>query len=216
VRLVFTISNAREQAADVDLMFSCVTAARTVTVPARGGTGILRFGDWNLNLLRSDEDGAPVDTLDRFSPGVDSWDDFGSFDGSAEYLSFSWIGKRAPAGGSLELATIFGLGTPPVFASRPASISPPPRQTARATPSRTASLSRLPEMSEATANASPPAFGRSKVSTGAVAGLAVAVVAVVGIAVAAVCCLVRRTGPKPVDEMQDELVDQRPLEGLYT
>jgi hypothetical protein len=163
------------------------------------------------NLIPRTRTCAPVDTLDRFSPGVDSWEDFGSFDGSAEYLSFSWIDKRAPAGGSLELAIIFGLGTPPVFASRPAWISHPPRQTARATPSRTASMSRLPEMTEALANASPPAFGRRKMSTGAVAGLAV-----VGIAVAAVCYLVRRTGPKPVDEMQDELVDQRPLEGLYT
>jgi hypothetical protein len=95
IQLVFTVNNAGDQLANIDLMFSCATAATSVTMSVMR-QGVIHFDGWDLTLVRYALNGAPVDTLDRWAPLQDSWEATSGYDGPVDGLSFSWTGKLVP------------------------------------------------------------------------------------------------------------------------
>jgi hypothetical protein len=222
VRLVFSVNNPLEVAVPIDLLFSCATAATTVSMMA-GRVGVLSLPGFELKLIRYSSNGAPVDDLGRFSQWQDSWEGTsGSFSGVTAYVSLAWMERVVPARGVLELATVFGVGTEPVYATRKATASnvPGPSKSRSPTRSASASLTPIPGGVDPTRATGPGVSGAARaggLSAGAWVGVAVAAVAVVALAAVAVWCFVRRGSGRPEagDELDDELVGAK-VEGLYT
>jgi hypothetical protein len=216
VRLVFTVNNPRDTPVAIDLLFSCATLANRVTMQAMQ-EGLFHFDGWDLMLVRY-PNGAPCDMLDRFSPYQDSWEASGPWDAPTEGVSFSWLGRRVPAGRTLELATLFVLGTEqPAYATPVATASKIPTATRSPTPSRSRSGTtepRPPAQTQAGQGGLGAAGGG--LSSGSLVGLVVGVVAVVAIAAVAAYCLVQRRVPHAEDELQEELVGDKALQSLYT
>jgi hypothetical protein len=153
--------------------------------------------------------GAPVDVLDRWFPAQDSWEAESTYVGAVDGISFSWTGRRVPAGRSLELKAVFAIDLP-TWPSPPASATRTRMPTRTPSPTRSVLRTEAPQLPDATALV---AVAKRVVSTGAIAGIVVSIVVVVVVAIVAVVCVRRR---EPHDEIQDELVGEGALQSLYT
>jgi hypothetical protein len=214
VRLVFTVNNPRVTPVDIDLLFSCATTASSVTVSQQA---VLHFdGGWDMTIIRRALDGAPVDTLERFSPFADSWETTGAFNGRADGVSFSWIGHTVPAKSALELATIFAIGGVPNFPSPMATASQPARATRSRTPTRTSSRTNAPAVPEATAPGTVGASALKALPGGAITGIVIGITAILVFVMTVVCCVVRKGRRKGDEGIGDELATTEPaFKGLY-
>ena len=229
IAAVFTITNRLDIPVAADLLFGCDTAADTINFQELAA-GNFRFttqvsptlvDTWDLKIMRYRANGAPCNTIDRFTPNRESWEAARSFAGHADSVSFAWVNREVSPRGMIELRTIFGVGDQPRW---PTPVATP---SVNAPPSATASRSRTPVLTqtqrtpvpEATLAGSEPGLvsPKSGMSGGAIAGVVVAVVAVVAIAGVAAWCFVHR---KPTfaedDELQAELVSEPEFKGLYT
>jgi hypothetical protein len=208
VQMIFTINNPRQSVVDIDLLFSCQTAATSVTMAVMR-QGIFHFEGWDLTLVRYPLNGAPVDVLDRWFPAQDSWEAASTYVGAVDGISFSWTGRRVPAGGSLELKAVFAIDLP-TWPSPPASATRTRTPTRTPSPTRSVLRTEAPQLPDATALV---AVAKRVVPTGAIAGIVVSIVVVVVVAIVAIGCVRRRA---PHDEIQDELVGEGALQSLYT
>jgi hypothetical protein len=212
VSAVFTLTNRLDVEVTADIMFSCSTAATTINFQEQQ-PGVFNFESWSLKLMRYSLGGVPCNTLGRFSPARDSWDSARSFVGTTDGVSFAWTGRSVPAGASVELNTIFGVGDAPRWptpVATPSAVASMTRSPTRSSPPRT----EAPALPDATGLSSGAKTSSSR--SGVIAGVAVGSVAVTIVIIAVVWCLVhRKPGPAADDELESELVSEF-REGLYT